>query len=415
MRRRLEILWAKHGMIQVSDIANGFFLARFSNADDYNRAAFEGPWKMFDYYITVAKWSPDFNEEEPIKKILTWVRLPKLPIHFFNPVAVGRIGDYIGKTVRLDLATKDGSRARYARVCVEIDLSKPLLGKYVIEDRVLRVEYESLENLCYFCGVYGHKMDCCPSLAEDGTPSAQQAPPKVEKPSLDEDMKETAGEWMTVVRRHKKPQAKVAKTPSKPGGSGSRFTILQPDSPEPPPQRDNPPPPPPLEKVPKVVPSPLQGPGSGPSPFEMAASLSRVLGDNDQGQAPKNTPRPPLADVTNDQAGLIGKSGLKLKGTASHKMVSAPPNDDDQLVSIPIMFHNQAFETNVVMTSPNNQIPSRQKVGVKKGGKQSVKATSTAAPKKKVTSTRPIRAFGPKVGPSASDAPANGRPPDRSA
>ncbi|CAN1157802.1 hypothetical protein LINPERHAP2_LOCUS21761 [Linum perenne] len=375
MRRRLEILWAKHGMIQVSDIANGFFLARFSNADDYNRAAFEGPWK----------------------------------------VAVGRIGDYIGKTVRLDLATKDGSRARYARVCVEIDLSKPLLGKYVIEDRVLRVEYESLENLCYFCGVYGHKMDCCPSLAEDGTPSAQQAPPKVEKPSLDEDMKETAGEWMTVVRRHKKPQAKVAKTPSKPGGSGSRFTILQPDSPEPPPQRDNPPPPPPLEKVPKVVPSPLQGPGSGPSPFEMAASLSRVLGDNDQGQAPKNTPRPPLADVTNDQAGLIGKSGLKLKGTASHKMVSAPPNDDDQLVSIPIMFHNQAFETNVVMTSPNNQIPSRQKVGVKKGGKQSVKATSTAAPKKKVTSTRPIRAFGPKVGPSASDAPANGRPPDRSA
>ncbi|CAN1141197.1 hypothetical protein LINPERPRIM_LOCUS25337 [Linum perenne] len=25
-----------------------------------------------------------FNEEEPIRSILTWVRLPKLPIHFFN-------------------------------------------------------------------------------------------------------------------------------------------------------------------------------------------------------------------------------------------------------------------------------------------------------------------------------------------
>ncbi|CAN1147346.1 hypothetical protein LINPERHAP2_LOCUS15828 [Linum perenne] len=314
MRRQLEILWAKHGTIQVSDIANGFFLARFSNADDYNRAAFEGPWKMFDYYITVAKWSPDFNEEEPIKKILTWVRLPKLPIHFFNPVAVGRIGDYIGKTVRLDLATKDGSRARYARVCVEIDLSKPLLGKYVIEDRVLRVEYESLENLCYFCGVYGHKIYCCPSLAEDGTSLAQQAPPEKEKPSLDEDMKETAGEWMTVVRRHKKPQTKGFKTPGKPGGSGSRFSILQPDSPEPPPQIGNPPPPPPSEKVPKVVPSPSPGSDSDPTPFEMAASLSKVLGGNDQGQAPKTNPRPPLADVTNDQVGLIGKSGLKLKG-----------------------------------------------------------------------------------------------------
>ncbi|CAN1131201.1 hypothetical protein LINPERHAP2_LOCUS6267 [Linum perenne] len=82
LKRRLEVLWAKAGTIQVSDITNGFFLARFSSAEDYNRAAFEGPWKMFDYYITVAKWSPEFNEEEPIKKIMTWVRLPNLPIHF---------------------------------------------------------------------------------------------------------------------------------------------------------------------------------------------------------------------------------------------------------------------------------------------------------------------------------------------
>ncbi|CAN1131199.1 hypothetical protein LINPERHAP1_LOCUS10240 [Linum perenne] len=130
LKRRLEVLWAKAGTIQVSDITNGFFLARFSSAEDYNRAAFEGPWK----------------------------------------VAVGRIGDYIGKTVRLDLATKDGSQARYARVCVEVDLSRPLFGKYVIDDRVLRVEYESLENLCFFCGTYGHKMDCC-SLLEEGTPT----------------------------------------------------------------------------------------------------------------------------------------------------------------------------------------------------------------------------------------------------
>ncbi|CAN1782857.1 hypothetical protein LINPERHAP1_LOCUS16055, partial [Linum perenne] len=72
----LEILWTKTGTIQVSDIANGFFLARFSNVEDYNRVAFEGPWKMFDYYITVAKWSPDFNEEEPIKKILIWAACP---------------------------------------------------------------------------------------------------------------------------------------------------------------------------------------------------------------------------------------------------------------------------------------------------------------------------------------------------
>ncbi|CAN1837718.1 hypothetical protein LINPERHAP1_LOCUS35180 [Linum perenne] len=83
IRRRLEALWARNGNIQVSDVANSFFLVRFADPEDYRRAAFEGPWKMFDFYFSVARWTPSFNEEEPLKTILTWVRLPKFPIHFF--------------------------------------------------------------------------------------------------------------------------------------------------------------------------------------------------------------------------------------------------------------------------------------------------------------------------------------------
>ncbi|CAN1155980.1 hypothetical protein LINPERHAP2_LOCUS20677 [Linum perenne] len=153
---RLEPLWARNGNIQVSNVANSFFLVRFTEAEDYRRAAFEGrPWKICDYYFSVARWTPSFNEDEPLKMILTWVRLPKLPIHFFNQLAVTRIGNFIGKTVKTGLATSEGARARYARVCVEIDITKPLLGKYMIEDRTYLVEYESLENICRVCGFYG--------------------------------------------------------------------------------------------------------------------------------------------------------------------------------------------------------------------------------------------------------------------
>ncbi|CAN1846267.1 hypothetical protein LINPERHAP1_LOCUS38153 [Linum perenne] len=155
MKRRLEFSWARVGSIQVADMANNFFLVRFSDEEDYTTAAFRGPWKIYDYYIAVSQWSPAFNEEEQIKSILTWVRLPKLPIHYFNSVAV-----------RLDLATKEGSRCRYARVCVEIDLTKPLLGKYMIEDRVFKIEYESLENVCFDCGGYGHKKETCTELLQ---------------------------------------------------------------------------------------------------------------------------------------------------------------------------------------------------------------------------------------------------------
>ncbi|CAN1179462.1 hypothetical protein LINPERHAP2_LOCUS34205, partial [Linum perenne] len=114
-----------------------------------------------DYYISVSQWSPSFDEDAQIKSIRTWVRLPKLLIHYFNKVAVSRIGNSIGKIVRLDLATAEGSRGRYARVCVEVDVTKPLLGKYMIEDKVFKVEYESLENVCFDCGYYEHKRENC--------------------------------------------------------------------------------------------------------------------------------------------------------------------------------------------------------------------------------------------------------------
>ncbi|CAN1144206.1 hypothetical protein LINPERHAP2_LOCUS13974 [Linum perenne] len=220
MKRRLESLWAKHGQIQVSDLSNAFFAVRFSDKDDYSRAAFEGPWKIFDYYITVLPWSPDFKVYEPIRKILTWVRLPDLPLHFFNHLAVSRIGSYVGKTFRVDMATADGERAKYARVCVEIDLDKPLLGRYDIDGTIYKIVYESLETICVSCGHYGHlEQDC----HQESTPMSMED--KAHTPPAPET---DHGGWMIAGRRerrkptHMLPQQGVEMaTPI-----GSRFSAL---------------------------------------------------------------------------------------------------------------------------------------------------------------------------------------------
>ncbi|CAN1172831.1 hypothetical protein LINPERHAP2_LOCUS30321 [Linum perenne] len=224
MKRRLEFLWACTGLIQVSDLTNNFFLVRFTQEKDYSMAAFEGPWKIYDYYIAVAKWSPSFNEEEPFQSILTWVRLPRLPIHYFNTTTVKRIGDHIGRTVRMDLATTESARGRFARVCVEIDITKPLLGKYMIEDKILKIEYESLENLCYDCGMYGHKKEACPSKV-----STQEVRVDDTRVSTAEDCTKDheVGEWMTVQCRNRRKPTKVVLPTKKTEAPKQSFTVLQ--------------------------------------------------------------------------------------------------------------------------------------------------------------------------------------------
>ncbi|CAN1824550.1 hypothetical protein LINPERHAP1_LOCUS30814 [Linum perenne] len=174
VKRRLETLWAKNGAIQVSDVANSFFLLRCADAEDYQRAAFSGPWKL----------------------------------------AVSRIGNYIRKTVKIDLATSERARARCARVCVEIDVSKPLLGKYMIDDRTFYVEYESLNNICATCGFYGHKADVCTLLSASDPPTRERV---VVADSTNPVSEGDAGEWMVVQRRSRGRTRKSIHESSKPG------------------------------------------------------------------------------------------------------------------------------------------------------------------------------------------------------
>ncbi|CAN1185404.1 hypothetical protein LINPERHAP1_LOCUS31366 [Linum perenne] len=71
----------------------------------------------------------------------------------------------------MDLATIEIARAHYAWVCVEVDLTKPLLGKYIIHGHVFHIEYKSLENICYLCGFHEHKIDSCPTSCETSYPT----------------------------------------------------------------------------------------------------------------------------------------------------------------------------------------------------------------------------------------------------
>ncbi|CAN1149236.1 hypothetical protein LINPERHAP2_LOCUS16910 [Linum perenne] len=153
-----------------------------------------------------------------MNKILTWVRLTILPIHFFNHTTINRIGNQMGRIIRMDLSTSEGARGRYARVCVEIDLSKPPLSFSFY------VEYESLENVSHSCGVYSHKIDACLSLS----PPKEVVPPVGNPPTFPAgEVKETdTRSWMTVTRRRHSKKATKRVDEAAPY-NGSYFSIPQ--------------------------------------------------------------------------------------------------------------------------------------------------------------------------------------------
>lgn len=62
----------------------------------------------------------------------------------------------------MDLTTLRVERARFARVCVEVNLKKPLKGTIMVNGERYIVSYEGLNNICPSCGVLGHLVGDCP-------------------------------------------------------------------------------------------------------------------------------------------------------------------------------------------------------------------------------------------------------------
>ena len=98
--------------------------------DDYERALFGGPWFVFDHYLMMARWKPNFRAfENPFDKMTVWIIFTKLPVEYFDKSALFEIAKLVGTPIRMDYATDRLTRGRYARVCIEIDLNKPLVTR----------------------------------------------------------------------------------------------------------------------------------------------------------------------------------------------------------------------------------------------------------------------------------------------
>lgn len=156
----LQRRWIRNGTIHVVDMADGFFLFYSSSDKDYDFALFEGPWMIQDHYLQ--RWRPFFLQSAEISgKAAVWLRIPKLPLELYNAQFLNRIGSSLGTMLKIDRLTSIHSRGKFARICVEMDLSKPLVSHIIIRGYNINLEYEGLHQICFDCGCYGHRAEDC--------------------------------------------------------------------------------------------------------------------------------------------------------------------------------------------------------------------------------------------------------------
>lgn len=123
---------------------------------------YEGPYSIASRPIIVKECVANFCfEKKVLKEVPLWIKLPNLLLTCWSGDSLSHIGSVLGKPIRADECTSQHKRISYARLLVEIDITRPLIykiqtegeGGFMVDQHVL---YEWVPIFCQKCHRVGH-------------------------------------------------------------------------------------------------------------------------------------------------------------------------------------------------------------------------------------------------------------------
>ena len=156
------------GTTQIYPMARGFFIVKFDSIEDRNAILWHG-FSWGEKFPLMAKpWNKDFDPStESFNKIPLWVRLSNLPLHLWLDSVLEAVGDALKDFLIVDTASSNVFHTTYARILVEIDISKGLLEKIMLDSSIgswiQLLNYEGIPFRCRKCHKTGQLAAVCSS------------------------------------------------------------------------------------------------------------------------------------------------------------------------------------------------------------------------------------------------------------
>ncbi|KAI0488433.1 hypothetical protein KFK09_028264 [Dendrobium nobile] len=170
LKNKIQRQWGRFGEFQLTTLGHDCFICVFGSTEARNAILCGGPWFIEGNIVGLDRWTPQFSPEsmEGLSSPV-WIRLPNLPLQYWDDCNIARIASKIGVPLWIDAQTGNWGRREYARVCVRMCLDWKLQSGIWINGMngrfYQKVEYEGIGILCYGCGKVGHWKEFCPSRA----------------------------------------------------------------------------------------------------------------------------------------------------------------------------------------------------------------------------------------------------------
>jgi hypothetical protein len=189
LNAKIGNIWKTSAGWKMVPLGKGFYDFHFESPEDLKKIWAVGTVNLKPGLLRFSQWTKDFKLlTQKQTHVSLWIRLVELPQEYWRERTLKEIASAVGTPIDIDGPTRNRTFGHYARILVDIDLSKKAYDEVLVEREgyafKVEIQYERRPLFCHHCYSIGHNITTCrwlhPQAAKEkvdrGKQPAKEAP-----------------------------------------------------------------------------------------------------------------------------------------------------------------------------------------------------------------------------------------------
>lgn len=172
LKQTLSKLWCEEGEVKIFELKNKMYQFVFTKEEERRRVLEKRLWTFDNQLLVIHPWRKGLDYAlDAFCSSLMWVQAWQIPVQWLSMDTSWKLGRVFSQCNKVVIPENGSSEGRFAKLLVEMDLTKPLIRGTKLrckgDETWIEFKYKNIPLFCFYCGKLGHGDRLCGRKQED--------------------------------------------------------------------------------------------------------------------------------------------------------------------------------------------------------------------------------------------------------